>query len=74
MLKRFIFSLFVFTIILMVLIFVSLGFSQQDLAQQAYAIIDNNCLICHPWTFYRESRDPGQSAANRHRNSYSRKP
>ena len=21
--------------------------AQQDLAQQAYAIIDNNCLICH---------------------------
>ena len=31
----------------MVLTFVSLGFSQDDLAQQAYAIFEQNCLNCH---------------------------
>ena len=31
----------------MVLTFVSLGFSQDDLAQQAYAIFERNCLNCH---------------------------
>ena len=47
MLKRLIFSLLVFTIFLMVLVFVSLGFTQDDLAQQAYAIFERNCLNCH---------------------------
>ena len=31
----------------MVLIFVPLGFSQVDLAQQAYAIFEQSCLNCH---------------------------
>ena len=31
----------------MVLIFVPLGFSQGDLAQQAYAIFEQSCLNCH---------------------------
>ena len=47
MLNRFTFSPLVFTIFLMVLTFVSLGFSQDDLAQQAYAIFERNCLNCH---------------------------
>ena len=44
MMKHFISSLFVFTT---VLVFVSPGFSQDDLAQQAYAIFERNCLNCH---------------------------
>ena len=47
MLNRFTFSPLAFTIFLMVLTFVSLGFSQDDLAQQAYAIFEQNCLNCH---------------------------
>ena len=31
----------------MVMVFVSLGFSQVDLAQQAYAIFERSCLNCH---------------------------
>ena len=45
--ERFIFSFFVLTIFLMILVFVSLGFSQVDLAEQAYAIFEQNCLNCH---------------------------
>ena len=45
--ERFIFSFFVLIIFLMVLVFVSLGFSQVDLAKQAYAIFEQSCLLCH---------------------------
>ena len=45
--ERFIFSFFALTIFLIVLVFVSLGFSQVDLAEQAYAIFEQNCLNCH---------------------------
>ena len=47
MLRRFIFNCFVFTIFTGILIFVSLGFSQDDLAQQTYAIFQQSCLNCH---------------------------
>ena len=47
MLKYFLGVHFAFTIFLMVLIFVPLGFSQVDLAQQAYAIFEQSCLNCH---------------------------
>ena len=47
MLKYFLRVHFAFTIFLMVLIFVPLGFSQVDLAQQAYAIFEQSCLNCH---------------------------
>ena len=45
--KRFRFSLLVLTIAVIVLNVVSLGFSQIDLAQQAYAIFERSCLNCH---------------------------
>ena len=45
--KRFRFSLLVLTIAVIVLNVVSLGFSQQNLAQQAYAIFERSCLNCH---------------------------
>ncbi len=45
--KRLTFSVFVFTMFLTVVSFVSLGFSQVDLAQQAYNIFEQNCLNCH---------------------------
>ena len=47
MLKHFICVHFALTTFLMVLIFVPLGFSQVDLAQQAYAIFEQSCLNCH---------------------------
>ena len=47
MLKYFLCIHFALTIFLMVLIFVPLGFSQVDLAQEAYAIFERNCLNCH---------------------------
>ena len=45
--KHFLGIYFALTIFLMVLIFVPLGFSQQNLAQQAYAIFQQSCLNCH---------------------------
>ena len=54
-LNRFIFSILVLMIFLMVQVFVSLGFSQVDLAEQAYAIFEQSCLICHgPGGAFRE--------------------
>ena len=47
MLKRFLSVHFALTIFLTVLIIVPLGFSQVDLAQQAYAIFEQSCLNCH---------------------------
>ena len=47
MLKRFLGVHIALTIFLTVLIFVPLGFSQIDLAQQAYAIFERSCLNCH---------------------------
>ena len=47
MLKHFLGVHFALTIFLMVLIFVPLGFSQVDLAEQAYAIFEQSCLNCH---------------------------
>ena len=47
MLKYFICVHIALTIFLMALIFVPLGFSQVDLAQEAYAIFEQNCLNCH---------------------------
>ncbi len=47
MLKHFLGVHFAFTIFLMVLIFVPLGFSQQNIAQQASAIFEQSCLNCH---------------------------
>ena len=46
MLKYFLRVHFAFIIFLMVLIFAPLGFSQVDLAQQAYAIFEQSCLNC----------------------------
>ena len=47
MLKYFLCIHCALTIFLMVLIFVPLGFSQVNLAQEAYAIFEQNCLNCH---------------------------
>ena len=47
MLKHFICVHIALTIFLMVLIFVPLGFSQVDLAEQAYGIFEQSCLLCH---------------------------
>ena len=47
MLKHFLGVHCALTIFLMVLVFVPLGFSQVDLAQQAYAIFEQSCLNCH---------------------------
>ena len=47
MLKHFLGVHFALTIFLMVLVFVPLGFSQVDLAEQAYAIFEQSCLNCH---------------------------
>ncbi len=47
MLKHFIGVHFALTIFLMVLIFVPLGFSQVDLAEQTYAVFEQSCLNCH---------------------------
>ena len=47
MLKHFLGVHIALTIFLTVLIFIPLGFSQVDLAQQAYAIFERSCLNCH---------------------------
>ena len=47
MLKHFLGVHIALTIFLMVLVFVSLGFSQVDLAEQAYSIFEQSCVLCH---------------------------